>query len=185
MLGVSTVRGATTGQKSTLVDACFSFRATQVRRNVVPLLYQQFTNKNKHAPRPSAAYPLTYPCLLDYKRTMEVTTIDARNGRKARFVTVESLDGRTRSARRVHAIMRSLQRQLRKKPSATESMLIQRVAVLATIAEDARVRLLQGDPAISHDAVVRADNCYRRAAADFLAIAKREPTPVYDFEVAG
>jgi hypothetical protein len=92
--------------------------------------------------------------------------------RKTALVTLDSLDGRSHAARQVRAICRSYRRQLGRKPTAIESAAIERAAVLAAIAEDARTRLLRGDKRVSYDDVVRADNAARRAWKDLRALMR-------------
>jgi hypothetical protein len=110
---------------------------------------------------------------------MHATAAEVLPGRRRKtpLVTLDSIDGRTHAARKVHALMRSYQRELGRKPNLIEAEAIQRAAVLQAIAEDARVRFLRGDKRVTYDAVVRADNCARRALRDLRAIGngKREP----------
>jgi hypothetical protein len=96
--------------------------------------------------------------------------------RKTQLVTLDSLDGRTHAARQVNAILRSLQRQLGRKPNAIELNAMQRVATLQAIAEDVRVRVLRGDKRLSIDTVVRTDGAARRAMKDLRALM-RAPKP--------
>jgi hypothetical protein len=115
---------------------------------------------------------------------LENTLVDAAvtpavRVRKMRFITAEQLDGRTRSTRRMRELQRALQRELGHKPNELERTAIERVCVLAAIAEDARTRLLSGKPdAPSLDAVTRADNCARRALRDLRAMKRTgKPAP--------
>ncbi len=113
---------------------------------------------------------------------MPEIAVEIRPGRRRRtsLITLDSLDGRSHAARQVNTILRSLQRQLRRRPTAIETSAMQRVATLQAIAEDARVRVLRGDKRISIDAVVRADGAARRAMKDLRALMR---APKTDFGV--
>ena len=92
---------------------------------------------------------------------------------KARLRTLASLDGRTLAARKVRGILRTLQAELRRKPTTVERAAMERVAVMAALAESARIRCLAGDTAVSLDDVIRADGCLRRSLRDLRVIQHR------------
>jgi hypothetical protein len=81
---------------------------------------------------------------------------------KRRLIGLTHLDNRTRAARRARQITRSLQRQLRAKPTIQQTLAIERCACLAVISEDLRSRLLAGE-SVGVDTVIRAENVAARA----------------------
>jgi hypothetical protein len=103
---------------------------------------------------------------------------------KARLLTLRHLDGRTAAVRKVRGILRTLQAELGHKPSNVQRAAMERAAAMMAIAEDARARILAGDPSVSMTDVTRADNCARRAMRDLVAVGRkrRKPKPDLAFE---
>jgi hypothetical protein len=108
---------------------------------------------------------------------MDVDTIQvvAPQAPKARLMTFDHLDGRTLAVRRAKRIARSLQRQLRSKPTIQQTLAIERAACLQVAAEDQRARLLAGQ-SISPDTVVRIENTANRAMRTVQAMIGQKKT---------
>jgi hypothetical protein len=98
---------------------------------------------------------------------------------KTRFLTARHLDGRTLAMRRVRQMQKAIQKELGRKPTLIEASAIERVCVLAAVAEDGRARFLGNKPgAPSLNDIVRAENVAARAFKSCMAMlgAKRTTT---------
>jgi hypothetical protein len=76
-------------------------------------------------------------------------------------------------ARRVLALRRAYQRELRHRPTTIQKALIDRAATLTALAERAAL-----DPAVTANDLVRLDNKAERARAEMFDSFKREEGPV-------
>lgn len=74
-------------------------------------------------------------------------------GNKRRPLTIDNIDRRTKAARKIKAVLKTLQRSLNRQPTQAERLAMERVATLCALAEHARVRLLIGADGVSPDAV--------------------------------
>jgi hypothetical protein len=100
-----------------------------------------------------------------------------RSGTKARLMTVEQLDGRTHSARRVHQLMRAYQRQLGRKPTVIERSAIEALATLRALAEHTRMRCLTGEASMRE--LEAAERSVRRAERALEAAIQARDEAVY------
>jgi hypothetical protein len=82
------------------------------------------------------------------------------------------LDGRLRMAKRLKAVLGELTAQY----GDVETPLLQRCAELQVCAEQARARLVRGEPGITIDEIVKLENLSARALRDLQARTKRGPT---------
>jgi hypothetical protein len=95
---------------------------------------------------------------------------------KAKLMTFDHLDGRTLAVRRAKRIARSLQRQLKAKPTIQQTLAIERASCLQVAAEDLRARLLAGHD-VSSDRVVRLENVAGRAMRAVQSMLGAKKTP--------
>jgi hypothetical protein len=95
---------------------------------------------------------------------------------KARFLTLEGLDGRTVAARRATRLAKGFEAELGGVLTATQRVAVERAAALTALAEDAKARRLSGDMAITLEDVVRTDNAAARAVRQ-LGIRPASPAP--------
>jgi hypothetical protein len=88
----------------------------------------------------------------------ETQPISARTRRhRARHRTVDDLDKRSRAGRRAAQLMRQLEAALGDDITEGQRLAVSRAAVMTAIAEDARVRKLNGATDITLDDLVRLD----------------------------
>ena len=84
--------------------------------------------------------------------------------RKAQLQTLESLDARTRAARRANELAAVFAGEMGEAGNSPAGRLAaRRAAVLTAVAEDVAARRLGGDAAVSVDDVVRSDGAASRA----------------------
>jgi hypothetical protein len=94
----------------------------------------------------------------------ETRPISARTRRhRARHRTVRDLDKRSRAGRRAAQLMRQFEAALGGNLTEGQKLACSRAAVMTAIAEDARVRRLNGDTTILLDDLVRLDHTAERA----------------------
>jgi hypothetical protein len=119
---------------------------------------------------PLSAYsPFPYPCFGHRKMTQQGAD------------QLPDMSAATDAqARRVLALKRAFQRELRHRPTTLQRTLIDRAAIMT-----ARAEIAASDPNTSPNDVVRLDGAASRArAAMFGAIAKREPARSLDAYLA-
>jgi hypothetical protein len=81
-------------------------------------------------------------------------------------------------AKRLKAVLAELTAQY---GGNVERALVQRCAELRVLAEQARARLVRGEPGATVDETVKLENLLTRALRDLQARTKREPAPVESF----
>jgi hypothetical protein len=114
------------------------------------------------------------------KRPMQIASRSSVDGvavspRRAR--NAAHLDGRVRMAKRLKAVLAELSAQY----GDVERPLLQRCAELRVLAEQARARLVRGEPGATVDETVKLENLLTRALRDLQARTKRTPAPVESF----
>ena len=95
--------------------------------------------------------------MLAYQADMPAKSPQTARG-KVRLCTVESIDQRTRGAKRVAELVATFEAELSKSGrtvTAAESAAIRNAALLSAISEDAAARRLAGDATVSLEDVVR------------------------------
>jgi hypothetical protein len=92
-------------------------------------------------------------------------------------MTLESLDGRTRSARFARDLIELYRRQRGGKFSKLQKVAAERAAMLGALATDAKARCLAGGASISLEDCVRLDGAWRRAERDLQALDERAAEP--------
>jgi hypothetical protein len=122
----------------------------------------------------------------------DVRQIDALSARtrrhRARHRTVEDLDKRSRAGRRAAQLMRQFEVALGGNLTDGQRLAVSRAAVMTAIAEDARVRRLNGAPDVTLDDLVRLDGAANRAVRALHLDAKRErqqPQGLSEYLAAG
>src|SRR5262249_27116 len=98
------------------------------------------------------------------------STSPPTTGGKQRLCTVDSLDQRTRGAKRVAELVTTFEAGLGRTPTAAESAAIRNAALLSALSEAASARRLDGDSMVSFEDIVRLSRAAQAATRGLVPL---------------
>jgi hypothetical protein len=96
---------------------------------------------------------------------------------KQRLCTIDSLDGRTRAAKRARELASNFETELGGVLTVSQRLAVDRAAALTAISEDAQARRLAGDIGVSLEDIVRTTNAAHRAVKELGIKPAGAPKP--------